>query len=88
MARDLCNSEQSAYPPTGRIFQRLVACCFGNEIVEETIRRFGRLDVLVNNAAFQQRQKRLDDLDDASNADSSYITGEVLTLLGGETTAA
>jgi NAD(P)-dependent dehydrogenase (short-subunit alcohol dehydrogenase family) len=23
----------------------------------------------------------------ASNADSSYITGEVLTLLGGETTA-
>ena len=24
----------------------------------------------------------------ASNADSSYITGEVLTLLGGETTAA
>ena len=24
----------------------------------------------------------------ASNADSSYITGEVLTLLGGETSAA
>jgi NAD(P)-dependent dehydrogenase (short-subunit alcohol dehydrogenase family) len=24
----------------------------------------------------------------ASNADSSYMTGEVLTLLGGETTAA
>jgi NAD(P)-dependent dehydrogenase (short-subunit alcohol dehydrogenase family) len=24
----------------------------------------------------------------ASNADSSYITGEILTLLGGETTAA
>ena len=37
---------------------------FCDEIVEETIRRFGRLDVLVNNAAFQQHQKRLDDLDD------------------------
>ena len=35
---------------------------FCDEIVEETIRRFGRLDVLVNNAAFQQHQKRLDDL--------------------------
>jgi NAD(P)-dependent dehydrogenase (short-subunit alcohol dehydrogenase family) len=34
-------------------------------IVEDTVRRFGRLDVLVNNAAFQQHQKRLDDLDDA-----------------------
>ena len=33
-------------------------------IVDETVRHFGRLDVLVNNAAFQQHQKRLDDLDD------------------------
>jgi NAD(P)-dependent dehydrogenase (short-subunit alcohol dehydrogenase family) len=33
-------------------------------IVEDTVRHFGRLDVLVNNAAFQQHQKRLDDLDD------------------------
>ena len=33
-------------------------------IVEDTVRHFGRLDILVNNAAFQQHQKRLDDLDD------------------------
>jgi NAD(P)-dependent dehydrogenase (short-subunit alcohol dehydrogenase family) len=33
-------------------------------IVEDTVRHFGRLDVLVNNAAVQQHQKRLDDLDD------------------------
>jgi NAD(P)-dependent dehydrogenase (short-subunit alcohol dehydrogenase family) len=141
-------------------------------VVEDTVRHFGRLDVLVNTAAFQQHQEQLADLDDdqleqtfqtnilsffrvtihtftkslaqnlvprgirvncvapgpvwtplnpsdkpparvatfgadtplerpaqpeeiapayvffASNADSSYITGEVLTLLGGGTTAA
>jgi NAD(P)-dependent dehydrogenase (short-subunit alcohol dehydrogenase family) len=33
-------------------------------IVEETIRQFGKLDILVNNAAFQQHQSSLDELDD------------------------
>ncbi|HSB28647.1 MAG TPA: SDR family oxidoreductase [Pyrinomonadaceae bacterium] len=31
-------------------------------VVEKTVKKFGRLDVLVNNAAFQQHQKGLDDL--------------------------
>jgi NAD(P)-dependent dehydrogenase (short-subunit alcohol dehydrogenase family) len=34
-------------------------------IVDDTVQRFGRLDILVNNAAYQQHRKRLDDLDDA-----------------------
>lgn len=35
------------------------------EAVEEVVRTFGRLDILVNNAAWQQRQKSLAELDDA-----------------------
>jgi NAD(P)-dependent dehydrogenase (short-subunit alcohol dehydrogenase family) len=95
------------------------------EVVERTLDAFGRLDIVVNNAAYQQHRKSIEDITDeqldrtfrtniygyfgadtpmkrpaqpeeiapafvffASNADSSYITGEVLTLLGGETTAA
>ena len=34
-------------------------------IVEDTVRHFGRLDILVNNAAFQQHQASLDELSDA-----------------------
>jgi NAD(P)-dependent dehydrogenase (short-subunit alcohol dehydrogenase family) len=30
--------------------------------VERTLREYGRLDILVNNAAFQQRQKKLEEL--------------------------
>ena len=37
---------------------------FAREIVERTAREFGRLDVLVNNAAFQQPNQGLDALDD------------------------
>ena len=33
---------------------------FCKEAVEETVARFGKLDILVNNAAFQQHQKSLD----------------------------
>lgn len=35
---------------------------FCREAVERTIEEFGKLDVLVNNAAFQQHQKRLEDV--------------------------
>ena len=35
---------------------------FCREAVERTLQEFGRLDILVNNAAFQQHQKRLEDI--------------------------
>ncbi len=38
---------------------------FAREIVDRTAREFGRLDVLVNNAAFQEPNRGLDALDDA-----------------------
>jgi len=38
---------------------------FAREIVERTVKEFGRLDVLVNNAAFQEPNRGLDALDDA-----------------------
>jgi NAD(P)-dependent dehydrogenase (short-subunit alcohol dehydrogenase family) len=38
------------------------AAQFCREAVAQTVREFGQLDVLVNNAAFQQHQKRLEDV--------------------------
>jgi NAD(P)-dependent dehydrogenase (short-subunit alcohol dehydrogenase family) len=38
---------------------------FCRELVDRTADHFGRLDILVNNAAFQQHQKSLEALDDA-----------------------
>ncbi|MDQ3068868.1 MAG: SDR family oxidoreductase [Acidobacteriota bacterium] len=38
------------------------SAAFCREAVEETVRTLGRLDVLVNNAAYQNRQKSLDEL--------------------------
>jgi NAD(P)-dependent dehydrogenase (short-subunit alcohol dehydrogenase family) len=35
------------------------------QLVDRTVRRFGRLDVLVNNAAFQQHRESLEAIDDA-----------------------
>jgi len=35
-----------------------------DDLVEETVRRYGRLDVLVNNAAYQHHQTSIEDLDD------------------------
>lgn len=35
---------------------------FCREVVEQTVREFGKLDILVNNAAFQQHQKSLEEL--------------------------
>jgi NAD(P)-dependent dehydrogenase (short-subunit alcohol dehydrogenase family) len=37
---------------------------FCREVVERTVRELGKLDVLVNNAAFQQHVKKLEDLTD------------------------
>lgn len=37
---------------------------FCKSAVEKTFKKFGRLDVLVNNAAFQQHQKSLEDISD------------------------
>ncbi|NLK29343.1 MAG: glucose 1-dehydrogenase [Clostridiales bacterium] len=37
---------------------------FCNQVVEKTIQEFGSLDILVNNAAQQQLQKRLEDITD------------------------
>ena len=38
---------------------------FCDRVVEDTVRRFGRLDVLGNNAAFQQHQAGLEQLEDS-----------------------
>ena len=35
-----------------------------DQLVEETVRHYGRLDILVNNAAFQQHQTTITDIDD------------------------
>src|SRR5438034_6527887 len=37
---------------------------FCTEAVERTVREFGKLDVLVNNAAYQMRRDRLEDITD------------------------
>jgi NAD(P)-dependent dehydrogenase (short-subunit alcohol dehydrogenase family) len=37
---------------------------FCDDAVEQTVARFGRLDILVNNAAFQNRQESLEDISD------------------------
>lgn len=37
---------------------------FCDEAVEKTVKKFGKIDVLVNNAAFQQHQKSLEDITD------------------------
>lgn len=37
---------------------------FCHDVVEETVARWGKLDILVNNAAFQEHVPRLEDLDD------------------------
>lgn len=47
-----------AYPMMGDV--RDADVC--REFVEETLEQFGKLDILVNNAAFQQHQKSLEEL--------------------------
>lgn len=43
---------------------------FCDQTVEQTVRRFGRLDVLVNNAAFQLHADSLEDIDDGRLAET------------------
>ena len=38
---------------------------FCDRLIEETISEFGRIDILVNNAAYQQHQESITDIDDA-----------------------
>lgn len=37
---------------------------FCRDAVRQTVERYGRLDILVNNAAYQEQQKRLEDISD------------------------
>ena len=37
---------------------------FCRDVVKQTVKQFGKLDILVNNAAFQQHQESLDELSD------------------------
>lgn len=50
---------------------------FCNDAVRRAVERFGRLDVLVNNAAFQQHCKRLEDLGD------THLQETLQTNIGG-----
>ena len=74
---------------------------FCQDAIDRTVAELGRLDILVSNAAHQNRKESFEDLTDdefertlhtkpayvflASDADSSFITGVVLPALGGET---
>jgi NAD(P)-dependent dehydrogenase (short-subunit alcohol dehydrogenase family) len=42
----------------------VTSSAFCKEAVERTVREFGKLDILVNNAAYQMRQEKLEDLTD------------------------
>jgi len=76
---------------------------------EEEVDQLGKLDILVNNAAFQRNQKSIEHVSEeqwdtpmgrpgqpeeiaptyvflASNPDSCFITGEIISLLGGDVT--
>jgi NAD(P)-dependent dehydrogenase (short-subunit alcohol dehydrogenase family) len=49
---------QRAYPLSGDVRDPKVC----KKLVEKTVEEFGKLDILVNNAAFQQHQESLEDL--------------------------
>jgi NAD(P)-dependent dehydrogenase (short-subunit alcohol dehydrogenase family) len=42
----------------------LTRVAFCKEAVEKTVQKFGKLDILVNNAAYQMRQEKLEDITD------------------------
>jgi NAD(P)-dependent dehydrogenase (short-subunit alcohol dehydrogenase family) len=46
---------------------------FCTDAVEKTVKQFGKLDILVNNAAYQQRQASLDDITD-QQLDATFRT--------------
>ena len=47
---------------------------FCDEVVEKTVNAFGKLDILVSNAAHQSRKKTLDEVSDAE-FDTTFKTG-------------
>jgi NAD(P)-dependent dehydrogenase (short-subunit alcohol dehydrogenase family) len=49
---------QRAYPLSGDVRDPKVC----KKLVEQTVEKFGKLDILVNNAAFQQHQETLEDI--------------------------
>jgi NAD(P)-dependent dehydrogenase (short-subunit alcohol dehydrogenase family) len=51
---------REAFPLAGDVRDAKVC----KKLVEQTVERFGKLDILVNNAAFQQHQETLEDLSD------------------------
>jgi NAD(P)-dependent dehydrogenase (short-subunit alcohol dehydrogenase family) len=51
---------RKAFPITGDVRDSK----FCRRAVEDTVRKFGQLDILVNNAAFQQHQEKLEDLNE------------------------
>ncbi len=58
------------------------------EAVEKTVKEFGRLDILVNNAAEQHETEDFREIDAAQNVclaseDASYMSGQVLHPNGG-----
>jgi NAD(P)-dependent dehydrogenase (short-subunit alcohol dehydrogenase family) len=55
----------------------LAGFCF--DVVDATVRRLGRLDILVNNAAFQQHQEQLEDLTD-EQLDDTFKTNIYATI--------
>jgi NAD(P)-dependent dehydrogenase (short-subunit alcohol dehydrogenase family) len=52
---------QRAYPLSGDVRDPKVC----KKLVEKTVEEFGKLDILVNNAAFQQHQETLEDVSEA-----------------------
>lgn len=59
--RAIADEGKSALVLTGDLGDRAV--CDG--VVKDTLARYGKLDVLVNNAAYQEHQKRIEDLEEA-----------------------
>ncbi len=56
---------------------------FSNKALARTVKECGQLDVLVNNPAFQVHTSRFEKLTAEHFDETSYITGEILPIIGG-----